>query len=122
MSADLIKRDDALAAIETAKRAILRGDKEGGWTAFMGETIRALPAVTVVVKPLVWEESLKGRYIGQPVSAFGRLAFWVFATPTSYIRHTKTGTLTYDTLEAAKAAAQADYKNCILTLIGEKNE
>jgi len=109
MSDDLIKRDDALECFMGYDRM---GDVK--------DAIAALPAVTVVVKPLVWEESLKGRYIGQPVSALGRLAFWVFATPTSYIRHTNTGTLTYDTLEAAKAAAQADYKNCILTLIGEK--
>lgn len=41
-------------------------------------TLRALPSVGVTVKPLEWEDSLKGRWIGTPDSRLGNLAFWVF--------------------------------------------
>ena len=62
------------------------------------------------VKPLVWEESLSGRWIGTPPVKLGDLAFWIFQAHDGYIRFvTGVGRVVYRTLEAAKSAAQNDY-------------
>jgi len=42
---ELIRRGDVRRAIETARRAMVRGEKEGGWPAFMADAIDALPTV-----------------------------------------------------------------------------
>lgn len=70
------------------------------------------------VKPLVWEESLKGRWIGAPAVKLGDLAFWVFQVHDGYMRHViGQGRVVYRTIEAAKAAAQADYEARILSAL-----
>lgn len=62
------------------------------------------------VKPLVWEESLSGRWIGTPPVKLGDLAFWIFQAHDGYIRFvTGVGRVVYPTPEAAKSAAQNDY-------------
>jgi hypothetical protein len=72
--------------------------------------LRARPA-TVQVKPLAWLEEGKGRWIGKPDAPLGEIAFWIFAAGAiGFSRHTKEGPKHYHTLEAAKAAAQADYE------------
>jgi hypothetical protein len=74
--------------------------------------------VAVRVKPLEWEESLKGRWIGTPDSKLGDLAFWIFRHHDGTLkRATKEGWQFYPTLEAAKAAAQADYERRILAAL-----
>lgn len=67
----------------------------------------------VAVKPLVWDENANGMWIGQPPVRLGELAFWVFRTSQGFIRHTKAGRETHPSLEAAQAAAQADYEPLI---------
>lgn len=70
------------------------------------------------VKPLVWEESLKDRWIGTPDSKLGDLAFWIFRHHDGTLKHaTKEGWQFYPTLDAAKAAAQADYEARILAAL-----
>lgn len=67
-----------------------------------------------MVKPLVWDESLRGRWIGTPSVKLGDLAFWVFQRSDGYIRHVSGhGTSVYPTLAAAQAAAEADYRSRI---------
>ena len=84
----------------------------------------ALPAVQPKVKPLVWEESLKDRWIGTPDSKLGDLAFWIFRHHDGTLkRATKEGWQFYPTLDAAQAAAQADYAARILAALkGESHE
>ncbi len=43
---EMIRRGEAVKAIRAARNAMQRGDKEGGWPAFMEDAIAALPAVT----------------------------------------------------------------------------
>jgi hypothetical protein len=48
----------------------------------------------------------------------GNLAFWIFQSENGYLRHIAgQGAVTYPTLEAAKAAAQADYERRIITAL-----
>lgn len=76
------------------------------------------PARAGMVKPLVWASDLHGRWIGEPPVKLGTLAFWVFGTPSGgFERHTESGKQLYPTLEAAKAAAQADYAARILAAL-----
>ena len=78
----------------------------------------ALPAVQPKVKPLVWEESLKDRWIGTPDSKLGDLAFWIFRHHDGTLkRATKEGWQFYPTLDAAQAAAQQDYAARILAAL-----
>jgi hypothetical protein len=70
------------------------------------------------VRPMEWEESVKGRWIGTPPVKLGDLAFWIFQSEKGYIRHIPCqGAVVYPTLEAAKAAAQADYAASILAAL-----
>jgi hypothetical protein len=67
---------------------------------------------------LEWEESVKGRWIGTAPVKLGNLAFWIFQSENGYLRHIAgQGAVTYPTLEAAKAAAQADYERRILAAL-----
>ena len=82
------------------------------------EAIAALPAVAPGVRALEWEESVKGRWIGTAPVKLGNLAFWIFQSENGYLRHIAgQGAVTSPTLEAAKAAAQADYEARILAAI-----
>jgi hypothetical protein len=78
-------------------------------------------ARAVRVKPLEWDEDLKGRWIGKPEIDLGHMAFWVFLLDGQYKRATKDKWNFYATLEAAKAAAQQDYEARILAAL-EKPE
>lgn len=96
--------------------------KDADLMAMLAATLRAaiaaLPARGVGVRPLVWEESVKGRWIGTPVVKLGDLAFWVFHREDgTFMRATKDGGKQYPTLDAAKAAAQADYEARILSAL-----
>lgn len=74
--------------------------------------------MVVKVKPLEWEESLRDRWIGTPVVKLGELAFWIFRHHDgTFKRATKDGWQYFPTLEAAKAAAQADYDSRILSAV-----
>ena len=74
--------------------------------------------MTPKVKPLVWEESVVGRYIGLPPGEkLGDLAYWVFLSGDRYHRHTKIMRIEYQTLELAQAAAQADYDARIIAAL-----
>ena len=69
----------------------------------------------IEVKPLEWEESVTGHYIGTPPIKLGGMAFWIFMRAEGYVRHLNGGgESVYPTLEAAKSAAQADYTARIL--------
>jgi hypothetical protein len=86
----------------------------------MLDRIAALPAApaSVQVKPMVWDDSLKGRWIGTPPTPLGNMAFWIFHDPSGFWRATTApGKLYYPTIEAAKAAAQADCAARILAAI-----
>lgn len=75
---------------------------------------RALPKV----KALEWENSLNGRWIGTPPVKLANMAFWVFSCSEGFKRPAGDGRpLYYRTLEAAKAAAQADYEARILATL-----
>lgn len=45
MTEEVISRAAAIMAVQTAIDNMRRGDKEGGWPAFVVEALRALPAV-----------------------------------------------------------------------------
>lgn len=76
------------------------------------ETLRKL------VKPLVWTEEIKGRFVGEPPNGIGQLAFWVFdELPKGYFRPSPQGKQYHPNLESAKAAAQADYEARILAAL-----
>jgi hypothetical protein len=78
----------------------------------------AIPAVAPGVRALKWEESVKGRWIGTAPVKLGNLAFWIFQSENGYLRHIAgQGAVTSPTLEAAKAAAQADYEARILAAL-----
>jgi hypothetical protein len=64
-----------------------------------------------LVKPLVWEESLRGRWIGTPPFVkLGNLAFWIFQNHDGTFKRVSNKVwLYYSSIDAAKAAAQADY-------------
>jgi hypothetical protein len=73
-------------------------------------TIDELAAKGLRVKPLVWDDSIKGRWIGQPSDALGGLAFWVFQQQNEYFRPVAgAGRVFYPTLASAQAAAEADH-------------
>ena len=74
----------------------------------------------VEVKPLEWEETVTGRYIGTPPVKLGDMAFWIFMRAEGYVRHLNGGGKSvHTTLEAAKSAAQADYTARILSALQE---
>lgn len=80
--------------------------------------LRALKASGIRVKPLEWEESLRDRWIGTPVTKLGDLAFWIFRHHDgTFKRATKDGWQYKSTIEAAKAAAQADYEARIIAAL-----
>jgi hypothetical protein len=126
---DLITKGDALKAImenawpEDGTYGPDEKDIENAERATVEvctEAIAALPAVApgVRVGPLEWEESLKGRWIGTPDSKLGDLAFWIFRHHDGTLkRAAKEGWQFYPTLEAAKAAAQADYEARIIAAL-----
>lgn len=79
--------------------------------------------MVVKVKPLEWEESLRDRWIGTPVVKLGELAFWIFRHHDgTFKRATKDGWQYFPTLEAAKAAAQADYDSRVLACLTARKE
>ena len=123
---DLIRREDAYSAIRGLTRHIDRI-----------AAIRALPAVQPEVKPLVWADAdqgmctkwraaaLQGRYElvtfkgeeGWAVNfCWGRpLSFWfIQGDPDKF---GPTGPKMFPTLDAAKAAAQADYEARVLSAL-----
>lgn len=85
----------------------------------LSTTLRASTAqpVGVRVRKLAWEESVKGRWIGTPPVKLSELAFWVFLRGSEFGRATKNGWEYYPTLDAAQAAAQADYEHRILAAL-----
>jgi hypothetical protein len=119
---DLIKRDDALDAIDTALNNAT-GDLFDCHAA-----IRALPAVTVGMQPLVWEkDSLKGSYPTRflakmpcksgdySVAGSERKNLWQWFRNGYFVD----GQRLHEPmpLRAAKAAAQADYEARILAAL-----
>ena len=106
---DLIRRGDALECFMGLDRI---GD--------IMDAIAALPAVTVGVRPLVWVEGMES---GRKV--WDALDYQIIAYPEEYF-FLLVGVLSdsavrvassYPTLEAAKAAAQADYEARILATL-----
>jgi|GEM_PF-3454749 len=95
------------------KRALLDA------TALLDQIAPLLTAQAVKVKPLVWEESVRGRFIGTPPNVgLGDLGFWIFRESDGRFKRAKRkGWDYYITLEAAKAAAQADYEARILASV-----
>lgn len=112
---DLIRRGDALAALSLGDIVLDRSAVK---------TIAALPAVTVRVKPLVWEDF--GDW-GAKASAYYQanylIQFWKgreqFEVALSYPGYQTgfDGDRWHHTLDAAKAAAQADYEARILAAL-----
>ena len=111
---ELIKRDDALECFMGYDRM---GDVK--------DAIAALPAVTVGVKPLVWEscygdehqrasaQSILGGYQIIPVSGYVNSEEMEFSLYTNGV-HSKGN---YNTINVAKVAAQADYEARILAAL-----
>lgn len=95
---DMIRRGDALRIVDEDESA-----------AFAYEQIRSLPAMQVAVKPLEWVEETDGSgwyalFMGYQFAirkTSRGFRYWCF--DASYATF-------YPTLEAAKAAAQADYE------------
>lgn len=96
----------------------------GAWQAIqaLAGHIAALPARGVGVRKLEWEESVKGRWIGTPVAKLGDLAFWIFQVDGGFRLAAKDGWQYHLTLEAAKAAAQADYEARIRAALETKGK
>jgi hypothetical protein len=115
-----IRRGDVITAVTSAIRQMRRGDKEGGWPAFVNDAIAALPAVqpVVTVKPLVW----RGR---DDACRAGAGDFGVYEIFDIYGEFKLSRVMNgngriigaFPTLEAAKAAAQADYAARILAAL-----
>lgn len=106
---NMILRGDAIEAITKCN---YRTDVN------IAAAINDIPARHPAVKPLVWEESLKGSWIGSPPVKLGHLAFWIF--PDGYDkfkRPTKRGWVSYNSLDRAKAAAQFDFASLMASII-----
>lgn len=114
---DLIKRGDAIAAVRYAD-----ADCRGANGAC--ENLRSIQAVQPTVKPLVWDGDEWGRIAGNPWGSYAIIDCdgpdpdvdyygWCHSDRTDNDRSAET----YPTLEAAKAAAQADYEARILSAI-----
>lgn len=111
---DLIKRDDALAAIQDYAVQEVGAFRQPHLKG-AADAILALPAVTVGVKPLVWRGNGKGRVCADtPFGAYevehGRYG----------MRLLHGGSFMQDDLqgiEAAKAACRADYEARILAAL-----
>lgn len=115
---DMIRKSDALAEC-----------LNGAFLDDVTEAIRSLPAVTVGVKPLVWEVNDDKRD-GRAHYGHGILGHWYAVcrerTGAWVVMHFVSGKRvqvhnkdsdTFPTLEAAKAAAQADYTARILAAL-----
>jgi hypothetical protein len=136
MSDDLIKRGDALNACDIGPCDEWSDFTKSGYNLAAEDckrNIAALPAVTVNVNALVWEkDSLKGSYptrfrANMPcksgdysVAGSERANLWQWFRNGYFVD----GHQTYEpmTLNAAKAAAQADYKARILAAIDTQTE
>lgn len=100
---DMIRRGDAILAVTAA-------DKECLGANGAREFIRALPAVQVVVKPLEWVEIRSGQYFEARVIG---ILYSVRLGSDGVVRWQAGHMGTWHeapTIEAAKAAAQADYE------------
>lgn len=96
---DMIRRGDAILAVTAA-------DKECLGANGAREFIRAIPAVTVGVRPLVWRDD--GTNGHETDHAFG--FYEVYPSPEGdMLSRDGVDSGVFPTLEAAKAAAQADY-------------
>lgn len=118
---ELIRRGDAR---KVADEVFDRLEKKGADQAAFGaaevcEAIAALPAQGVKIKPLEWRETTAGT---------AKLTAWKSDGGTIVYNHTFGEyifrTRAFPTLDAAKAAAQADYERRILAALaayrGEK--
>lgn len=69
--------------------------------------------LAAIVRPLIWEEDLRDRWIGTPVVHLGDLAYWIFRHHDgTFKRAAKDGPFRWQyhpTLEAAQAAAWEHY-------------
>ena len=104
---DLIRRGDVLREIANEGLHILDA------------AIAALPARGVGVKPLVWREANDGNY--RKGECFTTRSPISFAPIAAHKKHDgwwlNVDCKTYPTLDAAKAAAQADYEARILAAL-----
>lgn len=112
---DLIERETAIAAMAPMLRSMIsRGDA--------CDILRALPAVTVGVKPLVWED-MGENFAKAAAPLFGNIrcerygegGFTISWSVPGFAGQFTLGS--FPTLEAAKAAAQADYEARILAAL-----
>ena len=112
---DMIKRDDALALLNS-------------WTYCCDaeDAVRALPAVTVGVKPLVWDgvqgdcfiecETVIGTYALQVSDSLERECDWEWSA--TYRKHGQREiTIGQGKFQAAKDITQADYEARILAVL-----
>ena len=74
--------------------------------------------LTRLIKPLEWDDSLKGRWIGAPQVKFANYARWIFQVDGQfhYVNNDKV-LAKYPTLAAAQAAANADNAARVLAAI-----
>lgn len=129
MSDDLIKRDDALAACDIAPPDEWNDYTKGGYD-FAAEdckrNIATLPAVTVGVKPLVWDgiqgdcfiecETAIGTYALQVSDSLERECDWEWSA--TYRKHGQREiTIGQGKFQASKDIAQADYEARILSAL-----
>ena len=124
---DLIRRGDALRVADEVfdQCQNVHGDDRGAFAAAeVGARIAALPAVTVGVKPLVWHEANDGNY--RKGECFITRSPISFAPIAAHKKHDgwwlNVDCKTYPTLDAAKAAAQADYEARILAALAPTEE
>ena len=106
---DLIRKSDADAAIVKCKG-------NGATRQACRDAIAALPAVTVRVKPLVWEQADAGAWLGhgvEPCQYYLRLENDMWWHPGDDYEDAEG----FDTPDAAKAAAQRDYEARILAAL-----
>lgn len=120
---DLVSREAAIADLVRKWSRELWADQRAhdvaGDLATLIEDLASQPAApSVKVKALEWENSVNGRWIGTPPIKIANMAFWVFSCSEGFKRMTGDGPpMYYPTLEAAKAAAQADYEARILAAL-----
>jgi len=104
---DLIRRGDALQILDDLSQV-------DGCFGDAHEAIAALPAVTVGVRPLVWRDD--GTNGHETDHAFG--FYEVYPSPEGdMLSRDGVDSGVFPTLEAAKAAAQADYEARILAAL-----
>lgn len=108
---DLIRRGDALALPHRLSSSC---DAHDGYF-ISADAIRALPAVSVGVKPLEWVENPDASEGGMLGGGVTNSVY--YATSDGWSFHRNMFWRKADTLEAAKAAAQADYDARILAAL-----